>query len=87
MSMRTAYEQNKFVLVGALLFAGWTALTLLNVANSMGSISTSNWVGQHGIGGIVGIAALLVILAFTLTAYGTLAEPEPAPAEWPPESE
>lgn len=85
--MRSAYGQNKFVLAGILLFAGWTVLTLLNVVNSMGSIMSNTWVGQHGVGGLVGIVALLVILAYLLSAYGALAESEPAPSEWPPESE
>lgn len=85
--MRTAYGQNKFVLAGILLFGGWTVLTLLNVANSMGSITSNSWVGQHGVGGLVGIVALLVILGLLLSAYGGLAESDPGPTEWPPESE
>ncbi|MFQ3320296.1 MAG: hypothetical protein ACI8UR_000909 [Natronomonas sp.] len=85
MSMRTAARQNKVVLAGLLLFAGWVALTALNVFNSTTASSLGSWVGQHPTGGVVGILALLFILALTVGVYGELAESDPAPEEWPPE--
>lgn len=85
MSLRSAFGNNGILLAGILLFAGWTAYTLLNVYNSMGTISLENWAGQHGVGGLFGLAALLLLLGYSLTVYGTLSEPEPAPQEWPPE--
>lgn len=86
MSMRTAFRQNNVLFVGLLFAIGWIGLTVMNVSNSMGAIATDNWVGHHGLGGIVGIVGLGLILLFAVTAYSELAETEPVPESWPPDS-
>ncbi|WP_458261322.1 hypothetical protein [Haloparvum sp. AD34] len=86
MSMRNAFQHNKFVLGGVVAFAIWTVLTFINVATSMGPLTLDNWVGQHGVGGVIGLVALAIVIGLALTTYGTLAEDDPAPEEWPPES-
>lgn len=84
--MRNAFQHNKFVLVGVVAFAVWTLLTFINVATSMGPLTLENWVGQHGLGGVIGLIALAIIFGLAVTTYGSLSEVDPAPEEWPPES-
>ncbi|MDZ5810619.1 hypothetical protein U4E84_04570 [Halorubrum sp. AD140] len=85
MGIRTGAQQNTLLLAALLLFGGWTALTLLDVVTSAGPLTLGNWVGQHGIGGLVGAIALLFILAFTVGVFGELGEADPTPDEWPPQ--
>lgn len=86
MSTRTAIRQNNVLFVALLFVGGWTALTALSVAGSMGPIATTNWVGHHGVGGLVGLVGLGLILLLVVTSYSELAEADPAPEAWPPES-
>ena len=79
MGIRTAIEHNPLVTAGLLFAIGWSILVGMQIVNEMGPIVGGNWVGQNGLGGLMG---LLVIAAF-----GALGEPDPAPREWPPESE
>ncbi|MFD1570666.1 hypothetical protein [Halorubrum laminariae] len=85
MSLRTAGRQNGLLTAALLLFVGWTVLTLLNVAASAGPIAASEWIGQHGIGGVVGGVVLLVLIGFTVAVFGELGEQNPEPEEWPPQ--
>jgi hypothetical protein len=44
-----------------------------------------DWVGQHGLGGLMGLFVMLVFLGLLIVAFGELGETDPAPGEWPPE--
>lgn len=85
MGLRTASQQNGLLLAGLLLFIGWGALTALNVATSAGPIAADWWVGQHGVGGVVGAVVLLALVGFAVALAGELSEEGPEPDEWPPQ--
>lgn len=85
MGIRTASQQNSLLLALLLLFIGWTALTLMNVVTSAGPLALGEWIGQHGVGGVIGGIVLLVILALAVGVFGELGESDPAPEEWPPQ--
>lgn len=85
MGIRTASRHNGLLTAGLLLFLGWTALTALNVVTNAGPIAADEWVGQHGVGGVVGGVALLILAVFAVGLFGELSESDPEPEEWPPQ--
>lgn len=85
MGIRTAIDHNPLLAFGFLIAAGWTVLVGLQIFNVMGSVTGGNWVGRHGLGGLMGLIVLAVFLGILIAAFGALGEPEPAPDEWPPE--
>lgn len=85
MSLRTAQRQNTLLTGALLLFIGWTALTLWNVATNAGPIAADEWVGQHGVGAVVGAVALLFIVGLAVGVLGELGHEDPTPDEWPPQ--
>jgi hypothetical protein len=85
MGIRTAIEHNAVVAFGLLLVGAWVALVGLQVFNQMGSVVIGDWVGQHGLGGLMGLVVMLVFLGLLIVAFGELGETDPAPGEWPPE--
>lgn len=87
MGIRTALDHNS-VITFALIFVGvWIALIGLQVVNEMGPVTIGDWVGQHGVGGLMGLLALAIVLGLLIVLFGELGTSEPAPEEWPPESE
>jgi len=84
MSLRTASRQNGVLFAGLVFALGWVSLTLLGVLAETGEISLGNWIGQHGIGGVIGAIALVAIVGLVLSVVGELSETDPAPTEWPP---
>ncbi|QLK26315.1 hypothetical protein HYG81_01435 [Natrinema zhouii] len=85
MGIRTAIDHNPLLAFGLLIAAGWTVLVGLQIFTVMGSVTGGNWVGRHGLGGLMGLIVLAVFLGVVIAAFGALSEPEPAPEEWPPE--
>lgn len=85
MGLRTALEHNALVAFGLLFATGWTLLIGLTVVGQMGPLTTGDWVGQHGFGGLMGLIVMGTFLVLVLLAFGSLGEPDPAPEEWPPE--
>lgn len=85
MGLRTAFRQNKLVLIGLLAFGAWVFLTIQNVSSSMGSVVYGDWVGQSGVVGLVGLGVLAGIGLLVVLVYGELGETEPLPEEFPPE--
>ncbi|RKD95584.1 hypothetical protein [Halopiger aswanensis] len=85
MGLRTAFRQNKLVLIGLLAFGAWAFLTILNVSSSMGAVVYGDWVGQSGVVGLIGLGVLGAIALLVVLVYGELGETEPLPEEFPPE--
>ncbi|WP_226479396.1 hypothetical protein [Natrinema amylolyticum] len=85
MGIRTAIDHNPLLAFGFLIAAGWTVLVGLQIVNAMGSVAGGDWVGRHGLGGLMGLIVLAIFLGVVIAAFGALGEPEPAPEEWPPE--
>ena len=85
MGTRTAIQQNPIVAFGLLFVVGWTALVAMGVAVGATYPQYGDWVGRHGIGGLVGLAVLVTFLVLTVAVLGELGETDPAPEEWPPE--
>lgn len=85
MGIRTALEHNAVVTFGLLFIGAWVALISLQVFNEMGSIELGNWVGHHGIGGLMGLIVMFVFLGLLIVVFGEMGETDPAPGEWPPE--
>lgn len=85
MGTRTAIRQNPVVTFGLLFVVGWTALVALGVAAGAKFPEYGDWVGRHGVGGIVGLAVLATFLILAIAVLGELGETRPAPEEWPPE--
>ncbi|TYL35861.1 hypothetical protein CV102_25480 [Natronococcus pandeyae] len=85
MGIRTAIEHNALVTFLLLFAIGWVVLIGLQITAQMGSPTSINWVGRHGLGGVMGILVMLIFLGLVIAAFGALGEPDPAPEEWPPE--
>jgi hypothetical protein len=85
MALKTALEHNPVLTIAFLLFGGWLAITTLNVASSMGSLTGTDWAGHTGPGGIVGLGVLFVLGVLVVYLYAELAESDPAPDSFPPE--
>ncbi|MEM4781286.1 MAG: hypothetical protein QXG03_06990 [Halalkalicoccus sp.] len=84
MALKTAIEHNPVLTIAFLLFGGWLALTTLSVASSMGALG-GGWVGHSGVGGLFGLAVMLVLGILLVYLYAELAEADPAPETFPPE--
>ncbi|WP_436344276.1 hypothetical protein [Natronorubrum sp. FCH18a] len=85
MGIRTAIEHNPLVAAGLLFALGWSLLIGLQIYNQMGSITGGDWVGRHGIGGLMGLLVIAAFVGLAIATFGALGEPEPRPEEWPPE--
>ncbi|SEV84955.1 hypothetical protein [Natrinema salifodinae] len=85
MGIRTAVDQNPLLAFGLLFIAGWAVFVGSHIISVMGSITGGDWVGRHGLGGLMGLLVLAIFLGIVIAAFGALSEPEPAPNEWPPE--
>ena len=86
MALRTALQMSKVLVIGVLLFAGWLLLTVMQVFETMGSITLGNEViGQGGASGIVGLLVMAVLAGLLLFLYSELGETDPAPEPFPPE--
>lgn len=85
MGIRTAIDHNPLLTFGLLFAAGWVLLVGFQIVNAMGSVTGGNWVGRHGLGGVMGLIVMAIFLGVVIAAFGALGEPEPAPGEWPPE--
>lgn len=85
MGIRTAIEHNPIVAAGLLFAIGWSLLVGLQIFNQMGSITGTDWVGQHGVGGLMGLLVIAAFVGLAIAALGALGEPEPTPDEWPRE--
>ncbi|WP_339103161.1 hypothetical protein [Haloterrigena salinisoli] len=85
MGIRTAIEHNLLVTAGLLFAIGWTVVIGAQIVNQMGPIVGGNWVGQHGLGGLMGLLVIVAFLGLLIASFGALGEPDPAPEEWPPQ--
>lgn len=85
MGTRTAIRQNPVVAFGLLFLVAWTALVAFGVATAMRLPAYGDWVGRHGVGGLVGLVVLGTFLLLLVVLFSELAERNPAPSEWPPE--
>lgn len=85
MGIRTAIEHNGLVTFALLFAIGWVVLIGLQISTQMGSPTSIDWVGRHGLGGLMGLLVMLVFLGLTIAAFSALGEPDPVPEEWPPE--
>ena len=85
MALRTALDQNPVLVAGFVLFGAWIALTTVNVAGSIDSITGTDWIGPTGASGLVGLAVMLVLGIGIVYLYVALSEPDPAPESFPPE--
>lgn len=82
MGIRTAFSQARIVTIGVFFAAIWVILTMLQVYNRMGPLSSGSGVGQTPISGVIGLIVLGGLLALLLTLYGELSEADPAPEPW-----
>lgn len=85
MGIRTAIEHNPLVTAGLLFAIGWTVVIGARIVSQMGPIVGDNWVGQNGLGGLMGLLVIVAFLGLLIASFGALGEPDPAPEEWPPE--
>lgn len=85
MGIRTAIEQNAVVTFGLIFLGVWVGMISVRVFNVMGGIEMGNWVGRHGIGGLMGLIVMLVFIGLLIVTFGELGETDPAPGKWPPE--
>ncbi|WP_126661386.1 hypothetical protein [Haloterrigena salifodinae] len=85
MGIRTAIEHNPLVTAGLLFAIGWTVVIGARIVDQMGPIVGGNWVGQNGLGGLMGLLIIVAFLGLLIASFGALGEPNPAPKEWPPE--
>ena len=85
MGIRTAIEHNPLVTAGLLFAIGWSVVIGARIVDQMGAIAGGNWVGQHGLGGLMGLLVIVAFLGLLIASFGALGESDPAPAEWPPE--
>ena len=84
MGLKTAFSQARIVTFGVLAVAVWVLLTILQVFERLGPLS-SGGVGQTPISGLVGLAVMGGLLAVLALLYSELGETEPSPDPWPPE--
>jgi hypothetical protein len=84
MGLKTAFSQARIVTFGVLAAAVWILLTVLQVFERLGPLS-SGGVGQTPISGLVGLAVMGGLLAVLAVLYSELGETEPSPDPWPPE--
>ncbi|MFB6101441.1 MAG: hypothetical protein ABEJ73_02635 [Haloplanus sp.] len=84
MGLRTAFSQARIVTFGVLAAVVWVLLTVLQVYNRLGPLS-SGGVGQTPVPGVIGLLVLGGLLALLAVLYSELSEEEPAPEPWPPE--
>lgn len=87
MSMRTALGQARWVTFGVLAALAWTALITYEVATTFdwAAWSPGAFEGQTAVGGIAGVAVLVLLLGLLVVLYSELTETDPAPQAWPPE--
>jgi len=87
MSMRTALRQTRWVTFGVLAAVVWTLLITFEVATAFDwtAFSPGAFVGQTAVGGIAGVAVLVLLLGLLVVLYSELTETDPAPQAWPPE--
>jgi len=87
MALRTALETNKMVVAAVLLFAGWMAITALQVFETMNAVTLGNEViGQGGMSGVIGLLVMAGTGGLLLLLYSELGETDPAPEPFPPET-
>jgi len=84
MGLKTAFSQARIVTLGVLAAAVWILLTILQVFERLGPLS-SGGVGQTPIPGLVGLAVMGGVLVVMALLYSELGETEPSPDPWPPE--
>ena len=84
MGLKTAFSQVRIVTLGVLAAAVWILLTILQVFERLGPLS-SGGVGQTPIPGLVGLAVMGGVLVVLALLYSELGETEPSPDPWPPE--
>lgn len=78
---------SKLLVFGVLLAAGWLLLNVMQVFETMGSITLGNEViGQGGASGIVGLLVMAVLAGLLLFLYSELGETDPSPEPFPPEN-
>ena len=85
MGIRTAIEHNPLVTAGLLFAIGWSIVIGARIFNQMGTDGGGTWVGQNGIGGLMGLIVIVAFVGLLIASFGALGEPDPAPEEWPPE--
>lgn len=85
MGTRTAIRQSPIVAFFLLFVTGWVVLVGLGVAAGARAPEVGDWVGRHGVGGVVGLGVLLAFVLLLVVLLGEASEVGPAPEEWPPE--
>ncbi|MFT4922992.1 MAG: hypothetical protein ACI8XM_002213 [Haloarculaceae archaeon] len=87
MTLRTALSNARVVTFAVLAGGIWLVLTVIDVASRFdwGAISTTDFIGQTAVGGIIGLVIMVSVLGLLVYLFGEIGETEPAPSSWPPE--
>lgn len=85
MGLRTALSQARIVTLGVILAGAWLIFSIQRVYANLGPLSDTT-PGQTPFAGLVGLLVMLVLGFLLVYLLAELAEEEPGPDPWPPES-
>lgn len=83
MSIRTAVQRSPVLTFAALITGVWLLLAWLQIFAAL-DLSSTGFVGQGPIGGILGLLVMTVTLVLLFVLFGELGERAPGPERWPP---
>ncbi|WP_280536092.1 hypothetical protein [Halopenitus sp. POP-27] len=83
MGIRTAFQQTRWITIGALAVAIWTVVVWFEVLGLI-EWTAMDYVGRSAVGGVIGLIVLGALVVLLVALFGELGEEEPAPESWPP---
>jgi hypothetical protein len=84
MGIRTAFQQARWITIGALAVAIWAVVTWFEVLELI-DWASMNYIGRSAVGGVIGLIVLGALIVLLVAMFGELGEEEPSPEGWPPE--
>lgn len=84
MGVRTAFQQTRWITIGALAVAIWAVVTWFEVLELI-DWASMDYIGRSAVSGVIGLIVLGALIMLLVAMFGELGEEEPSPESWPPE--